>query len=147
MFTVKAEKHFFNPLDSYWPYLDLSSSSSTSGFSIFHSDIHKIMTDLWSLRSVGELTASQLLPYAAGFLLVWPVITISLRFQRLNKTQKHYDYPTRESMAKMTDEEAFSIQKQIAQLEFPFMFIKSLQFALFRVNRPNTKYRMQITSN
>lgn len=36
-------------------------------------------------------------------------------------------------MSKMTDEEAFQIQKQVAQLEFPLMFIKSLQFALFRV--------------
>lgn len=94
------------------------------------------MTDLW-VMSAGELTASKLLPYAAGLLLVWPVITTSLRFQRLRKTHNYYNYPTRESMAKMTDEEAFRIQKQIAQLEFPFMFIKSLQFALFRVNRPN----------
>ncbi|KAJ5793977.1 hypothetical protein N7457_000576 [Penicillium paradoxum] len=76
--------------------------------------------------------STQLLPYAVGLLLAWPVVTISLRFQRLRKLQKKYDYPTRESLAKMTDEEAFEIQKQTAQLEFPFMFIKSLQFALFR---------------
>jgi hypothetical protein len=37
-------------------------------------------------------------------------------------------------MAKMTDDHAFQIQKTVAQLEFPFIFIKSLQFALFRVN-------------
>ncbi|KAJ5852302.1 uncharacterized protein N7529_011687 [Penicillium soppii] len=95
------------------------------------------MNDTWSLMSLSEagraITASsQLLPYTAGLLLAWPVVTITLRFQRLRKLHKQYDYPTRESMAKMTDEEAFQIQKQVAQLEFPFMFIKSLQFALFR---------------
>ncbi|THC91129.1 hypothetical protein EYZ11_009419 [Aspergillus tanneri] len=32
----------------------------------------------------------------------------------------------------MTDDDAWAIQKVLAQLEFPFIFIKSLQFALFR---------------
>ncbi|KAL8686601.1 MAG: hypothetical protein Q9224_005397, partial [Gallowayella concinna] len=32
----------------------------------------------------------------------------------------------------MTDEDAFNIQENIAQLEFPFTFTKALQFALFR---------------
>lgn len=43
----------------------------------------------------------------------------------------------------MTDEEAFEIQKQIGQLEFPFIFLKSLQFALFRV-RKNSSHRIFI---
>lgn len=95
------------------------------------------MNDPWSLLSeAGKVINPQLLPYAAGLLLAWPVVTISLRFQRLRQMHKKYDYPTRESMAKMTDDDAFNIQKTIAQLEFPFMFIKSLQFALFRVKRP-----------
>ncbi|KAJ5950355.1 uncharacterized protein N7479_008768 [Penicillium vulpinum] len=80
---------------------------------------------------VEEMTV-QILPYVIGLLLAWPVVTTTLRYQRLRKLQKQYDYSTRESMSKMTDEEAFQIQKQVAQLEFPFMFIKSLQFALFR---------------
>ncbi|CAG8427246.1 unnamed protein product [Penicillium salamii] len=91
------------------------------------------MNEPWSLLSeAGKAINPQLLPYAAGLLLVWPVVTISLRFQRLRQMHKKYDYPTRESMGKMTDDDAFNIQKTIAQLEFPFMFIKSLQFALFR---------------
>ncbi|KAI1905751.1 hypothetical protein LOZ12_006781 [Ophidiomyces ophidiicola] len=32
----------------------------------------------------------------------------------------------------MTDDEAWKIQQQIGQLEFPFTFLKALQFALFR---------------
>jgi hypothetical protein len=106
------------------------------------------MNDNWSLLSLVSplseagkalTTSSQLLPYTAGLLLAWPVVTITLRFQRLRKLHKQYDYPTRESMAKMTDEEAFQIQKHVAQLEFPFMFIKSLQFALFRVRIPECR--------
>ncbi|KAJ6143810.1 hypothetical protein N7471_003263 [Penicillium samsonianum] len=89
-------------------------------------------TDTWaSPLPTGGMTG-QLLPYAVGLLVAWPVVTTTLRFQRLRKLHKQYAYPTRESMSKMTDEEAFQIQKQVAQLEFPFIFIKSLQFALFR---------------
>lgn len=68
-----------------------------------------------------------------GLLLAYPIVTTSLRFRRLRKLHKRYPYRTRESLAQMTDEEAFQIQKAVAQLEFPFMFIKALQFALFRV--------------
>ncbi|QQK47161.1 Permease, cytosine/purine, uracil, thiamine, allantoin [Penicillium digitatum] len=75
---------------------------------------------------------AQILPYAVGFLLAWPVLTTTLRFHRLRKLHKQFAYLTRESMSKMTIEEAFQIQKQIAWLEFPFTFGKSFQFALFR---------------
>ena len=73
------------------------------------------------------------LPYAVGTLAGYALLANSLRYRRLRKMQKQYHFPTRESLAQMTDEEAFEIQKQIGQLEFPFMFLKSLQFALFRV--------------
>lgn len=73
------------------------------------------------------------LPYALGLAVGYPLLTRSLRYRRLRKLRTQYNFPTRESMSKMTDEEAFQIQKAVAQLEFPFMFIKSLQFALFRV--------------
>lgn len=75
----------------------------------------------------------QWLPYALALILGYPLLIRILRYQRRDSLHEKYNYPTRESMAKMTDEEAYQIQKQVAQLEFPFMFIKSLQFALFRV--------------
>jgi hypothetical protein len=84
------------------------------------------------------LNAPQWIPYALCLLLSYPLFTSSLRYHRLNKLQKKYNYPTRSSMANMTDEEAYQIQRTTAQLEFPFMFIKSLQFALFRV-RPYSR--------
>jgi hypothetical protein len=73
------------------------------------------------------------LPYSVVLLIGWPLLTTSLRYRRLNQLQKKYNYPTRESLAKMTDEEAYEIQLAMGQLEFPMMFVKALQFALFRV--------------
>lgn len=88
-------------------------------------------------RAILDSTPQQWLPYALGLAASYPLLTNALRYQRLRRLHKQYNYPTRESMAKMTDEEAFQIQKTVAQLEFPFMFIKSLQFALFRVRETN----------
>lgn len=85
-------------------------------------------------EAVKTLTSPhKLLPYMLCLLLAWPVVASTLRNRRVRNLKNQYPYPTRASMSKMTDEHAFQIQKQIAQLEFPFIFIKSLQFALFRV--------------
>lgn len=78
----------------------------------------------------------QILTYVVlpAVLAVYPVLTSLLRFRRVRKLQQKYSqYSTREVLARMTDRDAWEIQKVIAQLEFPFMYIKSLQFALFRV--------------
>ena len=78
----------------------------------------------------------QWMPYALTLGVGYPLLTTSLRYRRRRKLHQQFHYPTRESMAQMTDKDAFEIQKAVAQLEFPFMFIKSLQFALFRVDLP-----------
>ncbi|KAF9890271.1 hypothetical protein FE257_006185 [Aspergillus nanangensis] len=44
-------------------------------------------------------------------------------------------------MARMTGDEAWEIQKEVLQLEFPFIFIKALQFALFRFSKPDTSLK------
>ncbi|KAJ5728822.1 uncharacterized protein N7483_003330 [Penicillium malachiteum] len=79
-----------------------------------------------------DAAPKQWLPYAIGLLIGYPLLVRSLRYRRIQNLQKKCNYPTRESMAKMTDEEAFMIQRQLGTFEFPFMFLKSLQFALFR---------------
>jgi hypothetical protein len=83
--------------------------------------LHRLMADATPLVCTVSL------------LVAYPIVTTSLRFRRLRQLHKRYPYRTRESLAQMTDEEAYQIQKAVAQLEFPFMFIKALQFALFRV--------------
>lgn len=72
--------------------------------------------------------------YTVPLLLAYPAVVSLLRFQRVKELQEKYKkYATREAMGEMTDDEAFEIQKQMVQLEFPFIYIKALQFALFRV--------------
>ncbi|OOQ82694.1 hypothetical protein PEBR_37948 [Penicillium brasilianum] len=83
-------------------------------------------------RALLDAAPRQWLPYVLGLLVGYPLLTGSLRYQRMRNMYKKYPYVTRDDMANMTDDHAFEIQKAVAQLEFPFMFIKSLQFALFR---------------
>lgn len=71
--------------------------------------------------------------YIIPLLLAYPLLTSFLRFRRYHNLHKQYDFPTRDSFSRMTDDEAWEIQKVLAQLEFPFIYIKALQFALFRV--------------
>jgi hypothetical protein len=48
---------------------------------------------------------------------------------------KKFNFPIKESLARMTNVEAQQISKYIAELEFPRMFVTSLQFALFQVSK------------
>lgn len=73
------------------------------------------------------------LPYALLALVAYLTLTVSLRFRRCQSILKRYAYETRESMSQMTDHDAWTIQKQVMQSEFPFMILKPLQFALSRV--------------
>ncbi|KAF4228503.1 hypothetical protein CNMCM8980_006843 [Aspergillus fumigatiaffinis] len=71
--------------------------------------------------------------YTAACLTAYLALTLSLRFQRLRSIKAKYcKYSTPESLASMTDHDAWAIQKRILQLEFPFTALKALQFALFR---------------
>ncbi|EAW07745.1 uncharacterized protein ACLA_024610 [Aspergillus clavatus NRRL 1] len=74
----------------------------------------------------------QLVPYIVAVSAAYPILCSLLRFRRMRWLHRKYDFPTRESLARMTDDEAWEIQKVLLQLEFPFFYIKALQFALFR---------------
>lgn len=101
------------------------------GTQIHAGGLQSLWLNLW--RKPLDITSSQLLSY--GFLIVaaYPVLVSFLRFRRLKWLHKKYNYPTRASLSRMTDDEAWEIQKVMLELEFPFIFIKALQFALFRV--------------
>ncbi|KKZ68562.1 hypothetical protein EMCG_01010 [[Emmonsia] crescens] len=64
--------------------------------------------------------------------VVYLLAVALLRNRRIKKNIKKFNYPTRESMAKMSDDEAWTILQDVGQLEFPFSYLKALQFALFR---------------
>ncbi|KAE8404993.1 67 kDa myosin-cross-reactive antigen family protein [Aspergillus pseudonomiae] len=69
----------------------------------------------------------------AGLVATYLVLVACLRFQRLRRLHRQYrQYSTRQGMAYMTDHDAWAIQKQVLQLEFPTISLKALQFALFR---------------
>lgn len=67
-----------------------------------------------------------------GLLAAYPLVCTLLRHQRIRSTLAKYPYPTRQSLAGMTQSDAWAIQQRMAELEFPFVYQKSLQFALFR---------------
>ncbi|RAH48197.1 uncharacterized protein BO95DRAFT_408625 [Aspergillus brunneoviolaceus CBS 621.78] len=74
-------------------------------------------------------------PYVTYFILAitsYVTLVNLLRFRIVKWMHKRYNYPTRESFARMTDDDAWAIQKTMLEQEFPFFYLKSLQFALFR---------------
>lgn len=79
-------------------------------------------------------------PYVSSLVLAYLLLVRALRFRRINKLQ-------RSELASMTDEEAWKIQKSMAQLEFPFLFEKSLQFALFRVSTWSCPFSVPLCSS
>lgn len=81
-----------------------------------------------------KVSSNRRLAYGLSIIAVYTVLVSLLRFQRLRSLHSRYNFPTRASMASMTLQQAWEIQKTMAQLEFPFIYIKALQFALFRVS-------------
>ena len=80
-----------------------------------------------------DLSSRQVRIFLVTILAAYPVLVSLLRFRRVRWLHQRYHYPTRESLSRMTDNDAWEIQKVLLQLEFPFIYIKALQFALFRV--------------
>jgi hypothetical protein len=56
-----------------------------------------------------------------------------LRFRRREIMQKKFDFSTRDSLKAMTTSQAQEILQYLAELEFPTVYVKSLEFALFKV--------------
>jgi hypothetical protein len=92
-----------------------------------------ILGDGHILNTASQLSPEQCMLYSLVGLGSYLALASTLRFQRRRNLHRKYPYTTRESMGKMTDQDAFTIQKTILQMEFPFIVLKSLQFALFRV--------------
>lgn len=86
------------------------------------------------VKASERISPQQRFVYALLGLCTYLALVSSLRFRRCRKLHRAYPYRTREEMSKMTDHDAWAIQKQIMQGEFPFMMLKALQFALFRVS-------------
>lgn len=71
-----------------------------------------------------------LLPLAFAYLC----LVSSLRYKRLKDMHQRFQYRTRESLSKMTVDEAFAIHNYLIKLEFPTVFSAATSFALFKVH-------------
>lgn len=86
-----------------------------------------------ALNKILDLSSPERLLYGALGIIAYLFLASSLRFRRRLSLQNKYPYTTRESLSRMTHHDAWAIQKTILQMEFPYIVLKSLQFALFRV--------------
>lgn len=102
----------------------LSSNLSTSAFSKLASSSTKQLSGLSWLWSFYLLPA----------VIAYPFLCSALRFRRLKALQAKYKYGTPEhpSFEGMTVTEAHDIISSMSDYEFPALFEKGLQFALFR---------------
>ncbi|OTA08042.1 hypothetical protein A9Z42_0089650 [Trichoderma parareesei] len=101
--------------------------------------------------SNGDGLASQLgtspwvLYSVAGFTL-YAVLCSSLRFRRLRTMRKRLNYPDRESLSRMTNEDAQKIVYYLSIYEFPVLYDFSLRYAIFKTyaidNIGNLLYRV-----
>lgn len=71
--------------------------------------------------------------YLVAGTLAYALLCSYLRHQRVYRQKGRRNFPDRESMSRMTNVEAQSIIKELAQFEFPIILKMSLQFALFKV--------------
>lgn len=76
------------------------------------------------LNSPITLTLTTLIAYIA--------LCHTLRFRRLKALQQKYGFGPSRPLSTMTDQEAYEVQTEIAEVEFPSLFEKGLQLALFR---------------
>ncbi|KAL1864123.1 hypothetical protein Daus18300_007903 [Diaporthe australafricana] len=63
---------------------------------------------------------------------LWVILCSSLRFRNEKAMLRRFNYPSRASFAKMTNDDAQQIVKYIMDCEFPLMYKLSLQFAIFK---------------
>lgn len=96
-------------------------------------DIKQLASQLVSyLQKTKNISLKQYASYGLPALVLYLLIQGRLRYSRARYLKNKYPY-TRDTFWRMTDHDAWEIQKSILQLEFPFISLKALQFALFRV--------------
>lgn len=68
----------------------------------------------------------------AGF-ACYAVVCSSVRFRRRNTMRKRLNFPDRESLSRMTNEDAQKIVYYLSIYEFPLLYDFSLRYAIFKV--------------
>jgi len=101
--------------------------------------LENIMSNPDLLSMYNKIRNQDIVPWSytlpvTGFFL-YALVCRFLRFRRRDALLKKYHYPTRESLSKMTNDDAQAIGQILGQLEFPYIYVTSLQFALFKVSQ------------
>ncbi|KAG9245639.1 hypothetical protein BJ878DRAFT_479053 [Calycina marina] len=71
-------------------------------------------------------------PLLVTGLLSYTILCSLLRFRRKHAMENKLGYPDRASLSNMTNVDAQAIMQYLAELEFPLLYEKSVQFALFK---------------
>lgn len=66
-------------------------------------------------------------------LFTYLLIVRALRYRRMRRLEQSFGYGTRKPLGDMTLDDAAAILLELSEMEFPFSFLNSTQFALFRV--------------
>ncbi|KAM0513726.1 hypothetical protein ACHAPE_007552 [Trichoderma viride] len=82
---------------------------------------------------ISQLGLSPWLVYSAVGFALYLLLCSSLRFQRLNSMRRRFNYPDRESLSRMTNEDAQKIVHAVSVYEFPLLYDLALKYAIFKV--------------
>ena len=86
------------------------------------------------LLHFGGVVLQSWISYLLPLVLSYPLVVASLRFRRIRGLEKKFSHLIVDDYATMTDKEAFEVINIMLELEFPTIYRKALQFALFRVS-------------
>jgi len=114
---------FILRLQTFWILLSVMATTLSNGRGIVNelSFFLQMISHQWKLL---------LLPSAIAYLC----LVSSLRYKRMKDMHRRFPYHTRESLSRMTVDEAFAIHNYLVKLEFPTVFNAATSFALFKVH-------------
>lgn len=73
------------------------------------------------------------LPFVALLLVGYVTLCSSLRFKRVESLQRKFGFQSRNSLGRMTNDQARDIVYSFASYEFPMFYDLAMRVALFRV--------------
>ena len=91
---------------------------------------------LFSLASLKKCELPGTLPWrtvAISSFIAYILLCSFFRMHRRDAMLKKFGYTNKQSFSKMTNVDAQAIISYLGQLEFPWLYIASAQFALFKV--------------
>ncbi|KAI0855322.1 hypothetical protein F4860DRAFT_496775 [Xylaria cubensis] len=86
--------------------------------------------DVWFWPSLGHFSTPT--GGISVLVILYVILCTTLRFRQMRAIAKKFGYNTRASFANMTVDDAYQIQKWLAEQEFPKVFSASVFFALFK---------------